>query len=59
MVKKLPKRVFVYVCDYAKQEPIYAVATSQGDLPFDQSGQLVGVYELTDTKQWVVTGELL
>lgn len=48
--KGLPKKVFIYVCDYDEKsgEPYYAVLTTVNDLPEDQEGEKVGEYSLEE-----------
>ena len=45
----LPKMIFVYVCDRERDgTPILAAATKTEDIPHDQDGEKVGLYDLRE-----------
>lgn len=47
--KGLPKKVFIYVCDYDNGEPIYCVSTTVDGIPEDSHGERIGSYSLERT----------
>ena len=57
---KLPKEVFVYVCDRDSQtdEPVYAVALTVDEIPEDVHGNKVGLYAINTTYTFKVRREL-
>lgn len=55
MAKKLPKQIYVYQCDEVDGEPIYAVARNVEEIPEDQSGAKVSVFNFDRTVVFVVS----
>ena len=47
MAKKMVKEIMVYKVDDVDGVPIYAVATSLGEIPEDVDGQIIGIYVLS------------
>ena len=46
----LPKKVFIYVCDYDDDgELYYAVSTTLDGIPEDEDGERIGSYSLEET----------
>lgn len=41
---KYPQEIYVYVCDYDKDKPILAVATTLAEIPEDISGEYIARY---------------
>jgi hypothetical protein len=58
-MKKFPKELLVYVCDYDDGKPIYAVAENVADIPEQLAEPRVGVYVLNRTCKYAVKRELL
>ncbi len=50
-----PRRVLVYAFEYADGEPLLAVSSSVDDIPEDETGNLVGIYELKEVRSFVIT----
>lgn len=51
-IKKLPNVVYIYICDYDGEEPIYAVALTLAEIPSEHHGEVVGTYERQRTNIW-------
>ena len=57
--KRLPKEVFIYVCDTLDDgTPVYGVADSVDDIPEDSNGHKVGNYYLNNEHTFRVRREL-
>ena len=56
---KYPKHIYLYVCDYDKTEPLYAVATTLAEIPEDQHGESVSKYVLEFTSKLSVKKAIL
>ena len=57
-MKKFPKELLVYVCDYSDGKPIYAVAENVNEIPEDCDGNPVGNYMLNRSSTFKVKREL-
>jgi hypothetical protein len=56
---KFPKQIYVYICDYRNDEPVYVVAVSLSEIPEDMHGEKVSLYSLGGTYKLKVAKTIL
>lgn len=51
---KYKQEIYVYVCDYDKNEPLLAIARTLDDIPEDISGESIALYAKVATGKFSV-----
>lgn len=56
---EFPEQMFIQICDYCNNAPVFSAVPRVGEIPEDQDGELVAVYELREVKRLSVIRHLI
>lgn len=56
---KYPKHIYVYLCDYDNQVPIYAVAATLDEIDEGRHGELIASYAFVEMARLTVSKTIL
>lgn len=54
----IPKSLFVYICDYDGDDPVFAAVSNIREIPDDENGSAVALFEKASEHTFEVTRRL-